>query len=94
METVRIYEGSYRGHSIENLEFPLVKPLVSGANGHFVTVDGSAHAGFPAKKIRVKVPTAESVEMLGETEMTSTPVAEAAKPADDDARMAQIKDRF
>ena len=52
-QTVRIFEGSYRGHAINNLEFPMVKPLVSGANGHFVTVDGSAHAGFPAKKIRV-----------------------------------------
>ena len=92
-QTVRIFEGSYRGHAIENLEFPMVKPLTSGANGHFVTVDGSAHAGFPAKKIRVKVPTAESIELLGETEMTAKPEV-AEKPADDEARMAQIKDRF
>ena len=92
-QTVRIFEGSYRGHAINNLEFPMVKPLVSGANGHFVTVDGSAHAGFPAKKIRVKVPTAESIELGGETEMTAKPEV-VEKPADDEARMAQIKDRF
>ena len=31
-QTVRIFEGSYRGHAINNLEFPRVKPLTSGAN--------------------------------------------------------------
>ena len=94
-QTVRIFEGSYRGHTIENLEFPMVKPLTSGANGHFVTVDGSAHAGFPAKKIRVKVPTAESIELLGETSATAS-VAVDSKPVEktEEERIAEIADRF
>ena len=94
-QTVRIFEGSYRGHTIENLEFPMVKPLVSGANGHFVTVDGSAHAGFPAKKIRVKVPTAESIELLGETSATASVSVDTVKAEKtEEERIAEIADRF
>ena len=48
-QTVRIFEGSYRGHAINNLEFPMVKPLVSGANGHFVTAVSYTHLTLPTK---------------------------------------------
>lgn len=56
---VKIKKGSYRGVAIKNKVFPLIKEFTFSATGDkhsgFVTVDGSAHPGFPSKKIRVTV---------------------------------------
>jgi hypothetical protein len=84
MQKVIIRTGSYRGTLIENTEFDVVKPLQQGAKGLFITVDGTPHAGFPDKAIRVKVPTEDAVAFNIETQ---------PKKSDEDI-MDEMKQRF
>lgn len=52
---VKIISGTYRGSTISNTVFPMLRPVVSGAKGDFVTVDASKKLGAKYKKIRVMV---------------------------------------
>ena len=52
---VKIISGTYRGSTISNTVFPMLRPVVSGAKGDFVTVDASEKLGAKYKKIRVMV---------------------------------------
>jgi len=38
---VKIKQGTYRSKVIENLVFPVIKPLNIGKKGAFITVDGT-----------------------------------------------------
>ena len=54
---IRIKEGSYkiRGNDVDltGMVFPLVEHFKVGAKGGYVTVDGSAVAGFPMRNIKI-----------------------------------------
>lgn len=62
---VKIKKGSYRGIEIKNTVFPLIKDFQFSARGPkgsgYVTVDGTAIAGFPSQKIRISVLKANNV---------------------------------
>jgi len=59
MGNVRILEGTYkiRGNDVDlaGMVFPLVQDFKIGAKGGYVTVDGSAVAGFPDRNIKIMV---------------------------------------
>ena len=63
MQKIKINKGSYkiRGKEVElaGMVFPLVEEFKVGANGGYVTVDGTAVAGFPDRNIKIKVDSAE-----------------------------------
>lgn len=63
---IRILEGTYkiRGKDVdlEGMVFPLVQEFKIGAKGGYVTVDGSAVAGFPDRNIRIAVDSPASYE--------------------------------
>lgn len=61
---VNIKSGTYRGEEINNLVFPLIKPIQFGKKGMFVTVDASKILGAERTNIRVKVPSTDSVEYI------------------------------
>lgn len=84
MHKVLIRTGSYRGTLINDTEFDVVKPLQEGAKGLFITVDGTPHAGFPDKPIRVTVPTADAV----------ADTAALAPKMSDEEIMDQMRERF
>ena len=59
MKNIRIKEGTYkiRGKEIDlqGMVFPLVEEFKVGARGGYVTVDGTAVAGFPDRNIKIIV---------------------------------------
>ena len=52
---VKIKQGTYRSKVIENLVFPVIKPLNIGKKGAFITVDGTDALGDQFAKIRVLI---------------------------------------
>ena len=63
MQKIKIIEGTYkiRGKDVDlgGMVFPLVEEFKVGANGGYVTVDGTAVAGFPDRNIKIKVDSAD-----------------------------------
>ena len=86
---VKIISGKYRGSKIENTVFPMLRPVVAGAKGDYVTVDASNVLGSQFGKIRVMV---DDYEYVGE------PVANkeinAIKIETDEQVMDRIEERF
>ena len=98
---VRIINGSYRNSPIQNVVFPLVKPFASGANGNYVTVDGTELVG--RSPIRIKVSSLQDIEMIGQDEfdaagvlsVPATAVEKVAKVEETDEQvMERIAARF
>ena len=55
MRKVRVLNGEYGGKVVTNTVFPLCKGYKLGKHGGFITVDGSRVAGYPDRKIRIKL---------------------------------------
>ena len=59
MQNIKLLEGVYkiRGKDVDlaGMVFPLVEGYKVGTQGGYVTVDGSAVAGFPDRNIKIKV---------------------------------------
>ena len=83
---IKIVSGKYRGSKIENVTFPMLRPVVEGAKGDYVTVDASELFGNKFGKIRV---TVDEYEYVGESNTAPTPKVET-----DEEIMARIEDRF
>lgn len=96
---VKIKSGSYRNHTVNNDVFPLVKQFQLGANGGFVTVNGTVK--FNAPKVRIKVGKPTDYELISEAEFIKLGGEVAADPhvpdahvEDDETVMARIEERF
>lgn len=83
---IKIVSGKYRGSKIENTVFPMLRPVVAGAKGDYVTVDASNVLGSKFGKIRIMV---EEYEYVGESDTVPT-----LKVETDEEIMARIEDRF
>ena len=68
-QNIRINKGMYkiRGKDVEltGMVFPLVEEFKVGAKGGYVTVDGTAIAGFPDRNIKIKCDGPEDYELVG-----------------------------
>ena len=84
MQSVKVISGAYRGKTIKNKVFPMLKAVTPGAKGNFVTVDASKQFGKKFNKIRVQVDEYEYVE--------GAPVEEKAET--DEQVIARIQERF
>jgi hypothetical protein len=91
MANVRILEGTYkiRGKDVDlaGMVFPLVEEFKVGAKGGYVTVDGSAVAGFPARNIKIAVSSAEGYEVASAAKVTK-------KDETDEEIIERMRDRF
>ena len=92
MTNIKIVDGTYkiRGKDadVSGLVFPLVEEFKVGAQGGYVTVDGSAVNGFPDRNIKIKVAGPEGYEAAGED-------VEATVLAESDAEIVErIRERF
>jgi len=69
MQNIRIESGTYkiRGKEVDlaGMVFPLVEEFKVGAKGGYVTVDGSAVNGFPARNIKISCGGPEDYELVG-----------------------------
>jgi hypothetical protein len=68
MTNVTIIDGTYKirgaDTSVAGLTFPLVEPFRVGKTGGYVTVDGSAVNGFPARNIKIRVNSEQDYELV------------------------------
>ena len=64
MKNIVINEGTYkiRGNDVDlaGMTFPLVEEFKVGAKGGYVTVDGTAVAGFPDRNIKIACASPDS----------------------------------
>ena len=92
MTNVMIKEGTYkiRGKEtcMQGLVFPLVEEFKVGAGGGYVTVDGSAVNGFPARNIKIKVSGVRDYTVVGD-DVAATIVEET-----DEETVDRIRERF
>jgi predicted AAA+ superfamily ATPase len=91
MKNIRILEGTYkiRGKDVElsGMIFPLVEEFKVGARGGYVTVDGSAVAGFPARNIKIMCDGADAYEPAGNAKI-------ATVEESDEEVIERIRERF
>ena len=91
MTNIRILEGTYkiRGKDVElaGMVFPLVEAFKVGAQGGYVTVDGEAVAGFPDRKIKIKVNSTDSYENAGKAKTTQ-------REETDEETIERLRERF
>jgi hypothetical protein len=96
MTQVTILKGTYRGQTVKNTTFELVKDYVEGARGGFVTVKSAGHFGPEFDVVRVRVDSIDDVVVAGSTLAGS--VKEALKPSapveTDEEVMKRIETRF
>jgi hypothetical protein len=90
MTNVMIKEGTYkiRGKDVDlaGMVFPLVEEFKVGAKGGYVTVDGTAIAGFPDRKIKIAC--------SGPDAYTSTTATAVAREESDEEIVERIRERF
>ncbi len=92
---IRMIEGTYkiRGNdtSVAGLVFPLVEEYKVGTGGGYVTVDGSAVAGFPDRNIKIRCEGAESYEFVDSKVAT----AQAKSRTETDEQIIErLRERF
>ena len=91
MKNIRIKEGTYkiRGKEVDlqGMVFPLVEEFKVGARGGYVTVDGTAVAGFPDRNIKIMCSSADAYESAGNKKI-------AALEESDAEIIERIRDRF
>ena len=91
-QQIRILEGTYkiRGKDVDlkGMIFPMTEAFKVGAKGGYVTVDGSAIAGFPDRNIKIAVETADDYEMAGNTAKTSK------RTETDEETIERMRERF
>lgn len=86
---VKIISGKYRGAKIENTVFPMLRPVVAGAKGDYVTVDASNVLGEQFGKIRIMV---DDYEYVGEADANKE--RQSMEIETDEQVMDRIEDRF
>lgn len=70
MQNIKIKEGFYkiRGKDVDltGMVFPMVAEFKVGAGGGYVTVDGTAIAGFPDRNIKIKCTGSDAYEVVAD----------------------------
>lgn len=100
MSYVLVKNGEYRNRTVTNTVFPVIKNFQFGANGGYITVDGSSVFGAEYTKVRIKT-TQDQLDFVGQdvyNKQENVKVEVAASntfSAEDDAkRIAEIGERF
>lgn len=94
---VKIKHGTYRKNTVEDMVFPVVKPLNIGKKGAFITVDGSEVLGDQFDKIRVLIedPT-QDIEYVTPAVYADQPKIDNSpkEEENEDQALDRIKERF
>ena len=92
MTNITIKEGTYkiRGKDVDlsGMTFPLVEEFKVGARGGYVTVDGTAIAGFPDRNIKIMCDSADAYEVA------DSQAAIAKIEETDEQVIERIRERF
>ena len=88
---VRLKEGTYkiRGKDVDlaGMVFPLVDGYKVGTQGGYITVDGSAVAGFPDRNIKIKVTDANCFDDNVKAKVTQ-------REETDEETIERLRERF
>jgi len=91
-QKIKILSGSYkiRGKDVElaGMVFPLVEEFKVGAQGGYVTVDGTAVAGFPDRNIKIKVDAEDAYTHVN----SSTKITK--REESDEETIERLRERF
>jgi len=91
MGNIKILKGTYkiRGKDVElaGMVFPMIEEFKVGARGGYVTVDGSAVAGFPDRNIKIAVDSAQDYEPAGKSKVTK-------REETDEETIERMRERF
>ena len=91
MGNIRILNGTYkiRGKDVDlaGMVFPLVEEFKVGARGGYVTVDGSAVAGFPDRNIKIMCDAENAYELAGKAKVTK-------REETDEETIDRMRERF
>ena len=91
MGNIKILKGTYkiRGKDVElaGMVFPMIEEFKVGARGGYVTVDGSAVAGFPDRNIKIAVDSAQDYESAGKAKVTK-------REETDEETIERMRERF
>jgi len=100
MSYVLVKSGEYRNRTVKNTVFPVIKNFQFGANGGYITVDGSSVFGAEFSKVRIKT-TQDQLDFVGQDvfnkqENVKVEVAASSTftPEQDEKRMGEIAQRF
>ena len=100
MSYVLVKNGEYRNRTVTNTVFPVIKNFQFGANGGYITVDGSSVFGAEYTKVRIKT-TQDQLDFVGQdvfNKQENVKVEVAASStftqAEDRKRIAEIGERF
>ena len=100
MSYVLVKSGEYRNRTVTNTVFPVIKNFQFGANGGYITVDGSSVFGAEYTKVRIRT-TQDQLDFVGQdvfNKQENVKVEVAASStftqADDNKRIAEIAERF
>jgi len=92
MKNIRILQGTYkiRGRDVDltGMVFPMVQDFKVGARGGYITVDGSAVAGFPARNIKIACDSTDAYEAV------SAETQGKKREESDEEIMDRIDERF
>jgi len=92
MQKVKMKEGFYkiRGKDVDmtGMVFPLVNEFKIGSSGGYVTVDGTAVAGFPDRNIKIKCESPRSYELVDGS------VATTKREETDEETIERLRERF
>ena len=94
MSTIRIINGSYCGHPVNNTVFTLVKGFQTGKKGSYVTVKNEGHFEVDIAEIKIKVEDIEAIQYLSGSTETATKVEHAENKETDAEAMDRIANRF
>ena len=91
-QKIKILSGSYkiRGKEVElaGMVFPLVEEFKVGAQGGYVTVDGTAVAGFPDRNIKIKVDAEDAYQHVN----SNTKITK--REESDEETIERLRERF
>lgn len=94
MINVLIKQGTYRNLPIQNETFELVKEVVEGARGSYITVIGNSNMGqYAGKKVRINIDNITNVEYLNGS-YTSPEAVKIESTETDEEAMARIANMF
>jgi hypothetical protein len=95
MSVVRILNGSYRGESVFNTEFKLVKGFQSGKKGNYITVRNEGQFDIAIDTVKVKVDSMSDFEFVsGATTESVATVAPSVQVETDEQAIERIRTRF
>ncbi len=92
MQQVLVHNGTYRNEPVTERVFNLTKDFRNGANGAYITVDGTDQINMPDRNVRIGVSDKTCFSLMSETGEPQVTVPEITET--DDQIIERLRERF